>query len=81
MRVENKLSSISLFQQQLTTDRLQMIFGLPAAGGRSFPGIGYPHPLSARKDDAPAAVQAADANLAGLGSTSGCGGLIQTTSG
>ena len=34
-----------------------------------------------RKDDAPAAVQAAIANVVGLGWSSGGGGLIQTTSG
>jgi hypothetical protein len=38
-------------------------------------------PVTARKDDAPAAVQAAMANVAGLGACSGGGGLIQTTSG
>ena len=37
--------------------------------------------LTARKDDAPAAVQAAIVNVAGLGSCSVGGGLIQTTSG
>jgi hypothetical protein len=48
--------------------------------------IGYkkslaPHPVTARKDDAPATYQAAITNLAGLASFSGGGGLIQTTSG
>jgi hypothetical protein len=38
-------------------------------------------PVAARKDDAPAAVQAAIHNVAGLGSSSIGGGLIQTTSG
>lgn len=38
-------------------------------------------PVTARKDDAPAAVQAAMANVAGLGASSVGGGLIQTTSG
>ena len=37
--------------------------------------------VTARKDDAPAAVQAAFLNLAGLNSISVDGGLIQTTSG
>ena len=37
--------------------------------------------VTARKDDAPAADQAAITNLAGLASFSGGGGLIQTTSG
>jgi hypothetical protein len=37
--------------------------------------------VTARKDDAPAAYQAAITNLAGLASFSGGGGLIQTTSG
>jgi len=37
--------------------------------------------VTARKDDAPAAYQAAITNLAGLASLSGGGGLIQTTSG
>jgi len=37
--------------------------------------------VTARKDDAPAAVQAAIVNVAGLGSCSVGGGLIQTTSG
>ena len=37
--------------------------------------------MTARNDDAPAAVQAVIANLAGLGSSSGGGGLIQTSSG
>ena len=41
----------------------------------------WPRPVTARKDDAPAAVQAAIANVVGLGSASGGGGLIQTTSG
>ena len=38
-------------------------------------------PVTARKDDAPAAVQAAMANVIDLDSISGGGGLIQTTSG
>ena len=38
-------------------------------------------PVTARKDDVSAAIHAAMANVAGLGSISGCGGLIQTTSG
>ena len=38
-------------------------------------------PVTARKDDAPAAVQAAIVKLAGAGSISDDGGLIQTTSG
>ena len=38
-------------------------------------------PVTDRKDDAPAAVQAAIANVVGLGWISGGGGLIQTTSG
>ena len=37
--------------------------------------------VTARKDDVPAADQAAITNLAGLMSISGGGGLIQTTSG
>jgi hypothetical protein len=37
--------------------------------------------VTARKDGAPAAVQAAMANVAGLGASSCGGGLIQTTSG
>ena len=37
--------------------------------------------VTASKDDAPAAVQAAIHNVAGLGSGSIGGGLIQTTSG
>ena len=37
--------------------------------------------VTVRKDDAPAAVQAANVNVAGLGSSTGGGGLIQTTSG
>ena len=39
-----------------------------------------PSSVAARKDDAPAAVQAAIANVVGLSSASGSGGLIQTTS-
>jgi hypothetical protein len=37
--------------------------------------------VTARKDDAPAAVQAAIVNIAGVDSISIDGGLIQTTSG
>ena len=37
--------------------------------------------VTARKDDAPAAVQAAIDNVAGSSSISACGGLIHTTSG
>ncbi len=37
--------------------------------------------VTARKDGAPVAVQAAIVNVAGLDSISGGGGLIQTTSG
>jgi len=37
--------------------------------------------VTARKDDAPAAVQAAIVNVVGLNSSSAGGGLIQTTSG
>ncbi len=40
-----------------------------------------PSAVAARKDDAPAAVQATIANVAGLASFSGVGGLIHTTSG
>jgi hypothetical protein len=36
---------------------------------------------SCQEDDVSAAIHAAIANVAGLGSISGCGGLIQTTSG
>ena len=42
---------------------------------------GPPTTVTASKDDAPAAVQAAIHNVAGLGSSSIGGGLIQTTSG
>ena len=42
---------------------------------------GDAEPVTARKDDAPAAVQAAFINLAGLNSISVDGGLIQATSG
>ena len=38
-------------------------------------------PVTAKKDDASAAVQAAIVNVAGLNSSSAGGGLIQTTSG
>jgi len=38
-------------------------------------------PVAVRKDDAPAAVQAAIANVAGSMAFSGGGGLIQTTPG
>jgi hypothetical protein len=37
--------------------------------------------VTARKDDAPAAIQAAIGNVAELSSVSGGGGLIHTTSG
>ena len=37
--------------------------------------------VAVRKDDVSAAIHAAVANVAGLGSISGGGGLIQTTSG
>ena len=40
-----------------------------------------PEPVAVRKDDVSAAIHAAVANVAGLGSISGGGGLIQTTSG
>jgi hypothetical protein len=40
-----------------------------------------PEAVTARKNDAPAAVQAATVNVAVLGLISGGGGLIQTTSG
>jgi hypothetical protein len=40
-----------------------------------------PGSVTARKDDAPAAVQAAIDNVAGSSSISACGGLIHTTSG
>jgi hypothetical protein len=40
-----------------------------------------PRPVAVRKDDAPAADQAAMTNVAGMPSFSGGGGLIQTTSG
>jgi transposase, IS5 family len=48
-----------------------------------FVGLGVMNsiPLAVRKDDAPAAVQAAMANAAGMVSISGGGGLIQTTPG
>jgi butyrate kinase len=37
--------------------------------------------VAARKDDASAAIQATNINVAGSGSISGGGGLIQTSSG
>lgn len=40
-----------------------------------------PDPVTARKDDAPAAIQAAIVKVAELSSVSGGGGLIHTTSG
>jgi len=40
-----------------------------------------PEAVTVRKDDVSAAVQAATVNVAGKGSISGGGGLIQTTSG
>ena len=40
-----------------------------------------PDPVTAKKDDASADVQAAIVNVAGLNSSSAGGGLIQTTSG
>jgi len=45
------------------------------------PLIVWAIPVIARKDDAPAAPQAAIVNVAGLNSSSAGGGLIQTTSG
>ena len=39
------------------------------------------YPVTVRKDDAPAAGEAAMANVAGFRSSSGGGGVIQTTSG
>jgi len=42
---------------------------------------GSPLPVTARKDDAPTALQAVIANVAEMASFSGGGGLIQTTSG
>ena len=42
---------------------------------------GFPVTVTARKDDAPAAIQAANVNVAVVGSISDDGGLIQTTSG
>jgi hypothetical protein len=43
--------------------------------------IHSPCSVTVRKDDAPAAVQAAISNVAGFGSSSAGGGLIHTTSG
>ena len=43
--------------------------------------VNNPVRATARKDDAPAAVQAAIVKVAGAGSISYDGGLIQTTSG
>jgi len=40
-----------------------------------------PKPVTARKDDAPAAIQVAIAKVPGLASISGAGGLIHSTSG
>jgi len=41
----------------------------------------HPYAETVRKDDTPAAVQASIPNVAGFGSSSAGGGLIQTTSG
>ena len=49
--------------------------------GHEFPCPFCSVPVAVRKDDVSAAIHAAIANVAGLGSISGCGGLIQTTSG
>jgi len=55
-------------------------FGAEMSFG-SFHQIIHPTSVTARKNDAPAAIQAAMTNLVGLGWASGGGGLIQTTSG
>jgi hypothetical protein len=60
--------SVHAGQQELSHN----IRGMLAMGGVA---------VTVRKDDAPAAVQAAIANVVGLGWSSGGGGLIQTTSG
>ena len=60
------------------TDRSRlMAFMIPSP----FPFQRAPASVAVRKDDVSAAIHAAMANVAGLGSISGCGGLIQTTSG
>ncbi len=54
----------------------------PQIGPDRFDGqLCFHGPVTARKDDVPAADQAATTNLAGLMPISGGGGLIQTTSG
>jgi hypothetical protein len=54
---------------------------LNRGGCQEYPQYRPAAAVTARKDDAPAAVQAAFLNLAGLNSISVDGGLIQTTSG
>ena len=55
--------------------------GLPVEEAWYLISNAEPSPVTVREDDAPAAVEAAFANVAGFGSCSGGGGLIQTTSG
>ena len=64
---------------------LELIFARPVSGNLSWRDIEALFlelgAVTARKDDAPAAGQAAIANVAGMVPFSGGGGLIQTTSG
>jgi hypothetical protein len=71
------LSSIQRFPAQA-------VHVLPAKSLLSqhqLPAPCHPKAVTVRKDDAPAAVQAAIDNVAGSSSISAGGGLIQTTSG
>ena len=74
-------SSGAGLEWHLANNLLQTLLALIDNAEQLSPTVPQPSPMTVRKDGAPAAVQEAMANVAGLGSSSGGGGLIQTTSG
>ena len=69
------------FDQQLGLTVGLRCEGLGTDGSVTARKAGLHNPVTARKDDVPAADQAAITNVVGLVLFSGSGGLIQTTSG
>jgi hypothetical protein len=76
--------ALQLFEE-MEQQRFMAVLSEVAAVGQSGLQINEPgtsrSPVAARKDDAPAACQAAINNVAAVTPFSGSGGLIQTTSG
>ena len=76
-QLKEQLRWMAICEERAEAEGRELSIGLGLRALRDF----YGGVVTASKDDAPAAVQAAIHNVAGLGSSSIGGGLIQTTSG